>query len=134
MSLLYSKTTLGALTLQNHLVMSPMTRSRATGNIPNASDGGVLRPARFGRTDHYRRHLASPNGLGYPRIPGIFSEDRSPAGNWSPMRCMPGARKYSSSSCTAAASATRSIYPPARACSRPRRSPPPAICTPMQKA
>ena len=36
MSLLFSQARLGALTLQNHLVMSPMTRNRATGNIPNA--------------------------------------------------------------------------------------------------
>jgi hypothetical protein len=35
MSLLYSKSTLGPLALQNHLVMSPMTRNRAIGNIPN---------------------------------------------------------------------------------------------------
>jgi N-ethylmaleimide reductase len=35
MSLLYSKNSLGQLTLQNRLVMAPMTRSRATGNIPN---------------------------------------------------------------------------------------------------
>ncbi len=35
MSLLFSKTTLGQLTLQNRLVMSPMTRNRAIGNIPN---------------------------------------------------------------------------------------------------
>ena len=35
MSQLFSKTTLGSLTLQNHLVMAPMTRNRATNNIPN---------------------------------------------------------------------------------------------------
>ena len=35
MSLLFSETGLGPLTLQNHLVIAPMTRSRATGNIPN---------------------------------------------------------------------------------------------------
>jgi N-ethylmaleimide reductase len=35
MSLLFSKTTLGPLPLQNHLVMCPLTRSRAIGNVPN---------------------------------------------------------------------------------------------------
>ena len=35
MSLLFSKATLGKLTLQNHMVMAPLTRSRATGNVPN---------------------------------------------------------------------------------------------------
>ena len=34
MSLLFSKATLGSLTLQNHLVMAPMTRNRAIGNLP----------------------------------------------------------------------------------------------------
>ena len=36
MSLLFSKTILGTFTLQDHLVMSPMTHRRAIGNIPNA--------------------------------------------------------------------------------------------------
>ena len=36
MSTLYTQTHLGALTLQNHLVMAPMTRCRALDNIPNA--------------------------------------------------------------------------------------------------
>lgn len=32
----FSPTQLGSLTLSNHLVMSPMTRNRAIGNMPNA--------------------------------------------------------------------------------------------------
>ena len=73
MSLLFSKTTLGPLTLQNRLVMSPLTRNRATGNVPNelmveyysqrASAGLIITEGTS----------PSPNGLGYPRIPGIFS-------------------------------------------------------------
>jgi N-ethylmaleimide reductase len=35
MSKLFSKTTVGSLALQNHLVMCPLTRSRAIGNVPN---------------------------------------------------------------------------------------------------
>ncbi len=34
MSVLFSKAQLGPLTLQNHLVMAPMTRNRAIGNVP----------------------------------------------------------------------------------------------------
>jgi len=74
MSLLFAKASLGPLTLQNHLVMSPMTRNRATGNIPNelmaqyyaqrASVGLILTEGTS----------PSPNGLGYARIPGMFSE------------------------------------------------------------
>ena len=73
MPLLYSKTNLGSLSLQNRLVMSPLTRNRATGNIPNdlmveyyaqrASAGLIITEGTS----------PSPNGLGYPRIPGIFS-------------------------------------------------------------
>src|SRR5450756_2912585 len=73
MSLLFSKATLGSLTLQNRLVMAPMTRNRATSNIPNDL-----------MVQYYAQRAAagliitegtstSPNGLGYPRIPGIFS-------------------------------------------------------------
>jgi N-ethylmaleimide reductase len=74
MSLLFAKTTLGPLSLQNHLVMCPLTRSRAIGNVPNdlmaeyyaqrASAGLIITEGTS----------PSPNGLGYPRIPGIFSD------------------------------------------------------------
>jgi N-ethylmaleimide reductase len=77
MSLLYSSTTLGSLTLQNRFVMSPMTRNRAPGNIPNdlmvqyyaqrASAGLIITEGTS----------PSPNGLGYPRIPGIFSAEQA---------------------------------------------------------
>jgi N-ethylmaleimide reductase len=73
MSMLHSKAVLGHLTLQNHLAMAPMTRSRATGNIPTdlmveyyvqrATAGLIITEGTS----------PSPNGLGYPRIPGIFS-------------------------------------------------------------
>ena len=74
MSLLYSPVTLGPYTFKNRLVMSPMTRSRALGNIPDdlvaeyyqqrASSAGLIIT---------EGTSPSPNGLGYPRIPGIFS-------------------------------------------------------------
>ncbi len=75
MSLLYSPTKIGPLALKNRLVMSPLTRNRATGNVPNDL-----------MVEYYRQRAASagliitegtspsPNGLGYPRIPGIFSD------------------------------------------------------------
>ncbi len=73
MSLLLSNTTLGSLSLQNHLVMSPMTRNRAIGNIPNelmAQYYGQRASAGLIITEGTS---PSPNGLGYPRIPGAFS-------------------------------------------------------------
>ena len=73
MSLLFAPTTLGPLPLQNHLVMSPMTRNRATGNVPNelmAQYYGQRASAGLIITEGTS---PSPNGLGYPRIPGVFS-------------------------------------------------------------
>lgn len=73
---LFSKATLGPLTLQNHLVMAPLTRSRAIGNIPNDL-----------MADYYAQRAGlgllitegtspSPNGVGYARIPGIYSAEQ----------------------------------------------------------
>ena len=73
MSLLFSKFTLGKLELQNRMVMAPMTRNRCPDNVPNdlvreyytqrASAGLIITEGTS----------TSPNGLGYPRIPGVFS-------------------------------------------------------------
>ncbi len=73
MALLFSETTLGTLTLQNRLVMAPMTRNRATNNISNdlmAQYYGQRTSAGLIITEGTS---PSPNGLGYPRIPGMFS-------------------------------------------------------------
>jgi N-ethylmaleimide reductase len=66
--------TRGALALKNHLVMAPMTRSRAIGNIPNE-----LMAEYYGQRSGAGLIITegtapAPEGLGYPRIPGIFSE------------------------------------------------------------
>lgn len=73
MTKLFFPATLGTLTLQNHLVMSPLTRNRATGNIPNELMAEYY--AQRGSAGLIITEGASPsaNGLGYPRIPGIFS-------------------------------------------------------------
>ncbi len=77
MSKLFSKTVVGPLALQNHLVMSPMTRSRAIGNVPTelmaqyygqrASSVGLVIT---------EGTAPSPNALGYARIPGIFTTEQ----------------------------------------------------------
>lgn len=70
---LLSPTNLGPITLKNHVVMAPMTRSRAIGNIPNdlmAEYYGQRAGAGLIVTEGTS---PSPNGLGYARIPGIFS-------------------------------------------------------------
>jgi N-ethylmaleimide reductase len=64
---------MGNIDLKNRIVMAPMTRSRAIDNIPNEL-----------MAEYYGQRAAagliitegtspSPNGLGYSRIPGIFS-------------------------------------------------------------
>ena len=76
MSTLYDPAKLGSLELQNHLVMAPMTRSRAIDNVPNelmATYYGQRASAGLIITEGTS---PSPNGLGYPRIPGIFSLDQ----------------------------------------------------------
>ncbi|PJZ29912.1 alkene reductase [Leptospira kmetyi] len=71
---LFQTARLGKLILQNRIVMAPLTRSRAIGNIPNSwmaeyysqrADAGLIVT---------EATSPSPNGLGYPRIPGIFNK------------------------------------------------------------
>ena len=45
-STLFTSLTLGSLTLANRIVMAPMTRSRAIGNVPNALMEGSTPTAR----------------------------------------------------------------------------------------
>ena len=73
---LFTPFELGALTLKNRIVMSPMTRSRAIGNIPNdlmATYYGQRAGAGLIITEGTS---PSPNGLGYARIPGIFNREQ----------------------------------------------------------
>lgn len=62
------------LSLKNHIVMAPMTRSRATDNLPNdlmAEYYGQRSGAGLIITEGT---APTPEALGYARIPGIFSE------------------------------------------------------------
>ena len=70
---LFLPTRLGQLTLKNRIVMAPMTRCRAIGNVPNelmAEYYGQRAGAGLIITEGT---APSPNGLGYARIPGCFS-------------------------------------------------------------
>lgn len=73
---LFSPYTLGTLPLKNRIVMAPMTRSRAIGNIPNK----LMADYYGGRADAglliTEGVSPSPNGLGYPRIPGLYSDEQ----------------------------------------------------------
>lgn len=72
-TLLHSPCTLGDLTLQNRIVMAPLTRSRAQDNQPNA-----LMREYYGQRASAGLLVSegtspSPDGLGYARIPGLFT-------------------------------------------------------------
>lgn len=70
---LFTTYMLGASELQNRLVMSPMTRNRAPGNVPNALMAEYYAQRASAGLIITEGTSPSPNGLGYPRIPGIFS-------------------------------------------------------------
>jgi len=71
---LFIPTSLGKLQLKNRIVMAPMTRCRAEGNVPNdlmekyytqrASAGLIITEG----------VAPSANGMGYARQPGVFTE------------------------------------------------------------
>ncbi len=71
---LFTPATLGKLQLKNRIVMAPLTRSRAIGNVPNelmAKYYGMRAGAGLIVTEGTS---PSPNGLGYARIPGMHSD------------------------------------------------------------
>ena len=70
---LFSPFSLGSIRLKNRIVMAPMTRSRAEGNMPNdlmAAYYGSRATAGLIITEGVS---PSPDGLGYARIPGLYS-------------------------------------------------------------
>src|SRR3989344_5864261 len=83
MSLLFSEIVLGPLKLQNRLVMCPLTRSRAIDNIPNALMAQYYAQRASVGLIITEGTSPSPNGLGYPRIPGIFSAAQ--VAGWKPI-------------------------------------------------
>lgn len=73
---LFAPYQLGSLHLSNRIVMAPMTRSRALKNIPNELMAEYYAQRATAGLIITEGTSPSPNGLGYPRIPGIFSEDQ----------------------------------------------------------
>jgi N-ethylmaleimide reductase len=65
---------LGNIELKNRIVMSPMTRSRAIGNIPNDLIAKYYSQRSGAGLIITEGTSPSPNGLGYSRIPGIFNK------------------------------------------------------------
>jgi len=67
---------LGNIELKNHIVMAPMTRSRAIGNVPNELMAEYYRQRSGAGLIVTEGTTPSPNGLGYARIPGIYSKEQ----------------------------------------------------------
>ena len=71
---------LGNLTLTNHIVMAPMTRSRALGNVPNELMAEYYRQRATAGLIITEGVSPSADGLGYARIPGLFTPEH--VTNW----------------------------------------------------
>lgn len=71
---LFTPTTLGKLQLKNRIVMAPMTRSRAAGNVPNELMEKYYKLRAGAGLIITEGASPSANGLGYARIPGMFSD------------------------------------------------------------
>ncbi len=70
---LLSPIKVGNIELKNRIVMSPMTRCRAIGNIPNELMALYYKQRSGVGLIITEGTSPSPNGLGYARIPGIFN-------------------------------------------------------------
>lgn len=76
---LFTDLQLGKITLKNRIVMAPMTRCRATGNLANELMAGYYSQRADAGLIITEGTSPSPNGLGYARIPGIFSREQTAA-------------------------------------------------------
>jgi N-ethylmaleimide reductase len=74
---LFSPTTLGSLELPNRVVMAPMTRSRAIGNLPNELMAEYYASRAVAGLIITEGTAPSPDGLGYARIPGLFNDEQA---------------------------------------------------------
>jgi len=73
---LFIPTKVGSIDVKNRIVMSPMTRCRAIGNIPNDLMAKYYEQRSTAGLIITEGTSPSPNGLGYARIPGIFNKSQ----------------------------------------------------------
>lgn len=76
LSTLLSSFTLGDTVLANRAVMAPMTRSRAVGLVPNALMATYYAQRAGAGLIITEGTAPSRNGLGYARIPGLYSDEQ----------------------------------------------------------
>src|ERR1700683_2342740 len=75
--LLFTEIPFGEIKLKNRVVMAPLTRSRAPGNIPNDLMALYYSQRAGAGLIITEGTSPSPNGLGYARIPGLFNPDQA---------------------------------------------------------
>jgi N-ethylmaleimide reductase len=71
---LFTPIMLGKLELKNRVVMAPMTRCRATGNVPNELMETYYKDRASAGLIITEGVAPSVNGLGYARQPGVFTD------------------------------------------------------------
>ena len=76
---LFSPYNLGKINLKNRIVMSPMTRNRSINNIPGEIVATYYTQRASAGLIITEGTSPSPNGLGYPRIPGLFIKEQRDA-------------------------------------------------------
>ncbi len=69
---LFSEYLLGTMKLNNRVVMAPMTRCRCVGNVPGGNVATYYAQRSAAGLIVTEGTSPSPDGLGYPRIPGLF--------------------------------------------------------------
>lgn len=74
---LFTELQLDTISLKNRVVMAPMTRCRATGNLVNELMAEYYKQRADACLIVTEGTSPSPNGLGYARIPGIFSREQT---------------------------------------------------------
>jgi len=73
---LFESFPLGTTKLKNRIVMAPMTRSRAINNVPNELMAEYYQQRASAGLIITEGTSPSPNGIGYPRIPGAYSDEQ----------------------------------------------------------
>ncbi len=80
---LFKTHSLGSITLSNRVVMAPMTRSRAINNLANALMANYYAQRASAGLIITEGISPSPNGLGYARIPALYS--KAQLQSWKPI-------------------------------------------------
>ncbi len=73
---LFTPATCGNIAVKNRIVMAPLTRCRAIGNIPNELMATYYKQRATAGLIIAEGTSPSLNGLGYARIPGIFTQEQ----------------------------------------------------------